>query len=59
VAAGRPQAIVIVEFDTAEQAAPRCEFPEYAQAQAQAQALREGGLERDLILVDGAASDSD
>jgi uncharacterized protein (DUF1330 family) len=50
-----PQALVIVQFDTAEQAAAWYESPEYAQALA----LREGALDRDLILIDGVASDSD
>jgi uncharacterized protein (DUF1330 family) len=50
-----PQAIVIVEFDTAAQAAAWYESPEYAEALA----LREQAPGRDLILVDGLDPDSD
>jgi uncharacterized protein (DUF1330 family) len=51
----QPQAIVIVQFDTEAQAAAWYESSEYAEALA----LREQALHRDLILVDGLDSDSD
>lgn len=44
-----PQALVIVQFDTEAQAAAWYESAEYAEALA----LREKALNRDLILVDG------
>lgn len=50
-----PQAILIVEFDTAEQAAAWYESPEHARALA----LRADTLDRDMMLVDGVAADSD
>ena len=50
-----PQAIVIIEFDTAEQAKAWYESPEYAGAMM----LREQAFNGDLILVDGVADDSD
>ena len=51
----QPQTIVIVEFDSAEQAAAWYESPEYAEALV----LRADALDRDLILIDGVASESD
>jgi uncharacterized protein (DUF1330 family) len=50
----QPQAIVIVEFDTAAQAERWYASDEYAEALA----LREQALSRDLILVDGLDPDS-
>ncbi len=50
-----PQAFVIVEFDTVEQARDWYESPEHAEAMA----LRVEAYNGDMILVDGAAGDSD
>src|SRR5437879_2648790 len=50
-----PQAIEIVEFDTAEQATMWYDSPEYALALA----LREAAPNGDLILIDNVGADSD
>jgi uncharacterized protein (DUF1330 family) len=51
----QPQTIVVIEFDSVDAAKGWYESDDYAEALA----LRDDAFDRDLILVDGVAGDSD